>query len=89
MRPESAGSRWETLQARAHLPDVRALLRRGLAHGTPRVVPAAGGGIPNIPTTDDRPFQAPKPSPRPCPGSLRPSTVWAAAPSKGERDEME
>ena len=83
MRPESAGSRWETLQARAHLPEVQAIIRRGISRGTIRVVPAAGGGIRIIPTTDDRPFEALEPSPPPWPGSIRPSTVCASGPSKG------
>jgi hypothetical protein len=65
MRTESAGSRGEILQARAHLPEVRAIIRRGIARGAIRVVHAVGGGIRIIPTTDDSPFQALEPSPPP------------------------
>jgi hypothetical protein len=45
MQPESAGSRWESLQARSHLPEVQAVLRREISRGTIRVTPAPGGGI--------------------------------------------
>jgi hypothetical protein len=89
MRPESAGSRWETLQATAPLPEVQAVIRRDIARGRIRIVPAAGSGIRIIPATDDRPFQALEPSPPPCPGSIRPSTVCTSSPSKGARDEIE
>jgi hypothetical protein len=82
MRPESAGSRWETLQATAHLPEVQAILRRGIARGAIRVVPATGGGIRIIPVTDDSPFPALEPAPPPCPGSIGPSQVRASGPAK-------
>jgi hypothetical protein len=39
MRPDSAGSRWETFQARAPLPEVRAIIRHGIARGTIRSRP--------------------------------------------------
>jgi hypothetical protein len=74
MKPESAGSRWETLQATAHRPEVQAIIRRGMARGTILVVPAAGGGIGIIPTTDDSPFQALEPAPPPCPSAIEP--LW-------------
>ena len=89
MKPESAGSRWETLQAKAHLPEVRAILRREIAGGTIRIVPAAGGGIRIIPTTGDSPFEALEPSTPPCPGSIGPFPVRAPGPPKGSRDETE
>jgi hypothetical protein len=82
MRPESAGSRWETLQATAHLHEVQPVIRRGVFCGAIRVVPAAGGGIRISPATDDSPFQALEPSLPPRPGSIRSSTVRASGPSK-------
>jgi hypothetical protein len=36
MRPESAGSRGETLQARAHLAEFGAIIRREIARHDPR-----------------------------------------------------
>jgi hypothetical protein len=45
MQPESAGSRWESLQSRAHLPEVQAILRREISRGAIRVLAAPGGGI--------------------------------------------
>jgi hypothetical protein len=49
MKPESSANRWEMLQVRAHLPQVRAIIRGGISRGTIRVVPAPGGGIRIIP----------------------------------------
>jgi hypothetical protein len=45
MRPEPRASRWESLQAKAHLPEVQAMIRREISRGEIRVVPASGGGI--------------------------------------------
>jgi hypothetical protein len=75
MKPESAGSLRAAVQAKAHLPEVQAIIRRGISRGTIRVVPAAGGGIRIIPTTDDSPFQSLEASPLACPGSIGPFTV--------------
>jgi hypothetical protein len=85
MRPESAGSRREPLQARSLLPDVQAIIRHGICCGTIRVVPAAGGGIRTIPTTDNRPCEALETSPPPCPGSIRPFTVRVRATERRAR----
>jgi hypothetical protein len=82
MRPRSAGSQWELLQARAHLPEAQAIIRREISRGTIRVVPAAGGQIRIIPTPDDNPFQALERSQPPCPGSIEPFSVCASGPSK-------
>ena len=61
MRPESIASRWETLQAKAHLPEVQALIRREISRGEIRVVPAPGGGIRIIPTNGTMPVEEPEP----------------------------
>jgi hypothetical protein len=45
MQPESAGSPWEALRAKAHLPEVQAIIRREITRGAIRVVPAPGDGI--------------------------------------------
>jgi transcriptional regulator with XRE-family HTH domain len=45
MQPKSADSRWETLRAKAHLPEVQAIIRREISRGAIRVVPAPGDGI--------------------------------------------
>jgi hypothetical protein len=45
MRPEQVASRWESLQVKAHLPEVQAMIRREISRGEIRVVPAPGGGI--------------------------------------------
>ncbi len=45
MKPKSADSRWETLRAKAHLPEVQAIIHREISRGAIRVVPASGGGI--------------------------------------------
>jgi hypothetical protein len=49
MQPESAASRWESLQLKAHLPEVQAIIRREIIRGEIRVAPAPGGGIRIIP----------------------------------------
>jgi hypothetical protein len=46
IRRESASCHWGALQAKAHLPEVRAIIRREIF----RVAPALGGGIRIIPT---------------------------------------
>jgi hypothetical protein len=61
MRPESAGSRWETLQAKAHLPEAQAIIRREIVRGTIRVIPAPSGGIRIIPASGANPVEVPKP----------------------------
>lgn len=45
MRPESTDSGWETLRAKAHLPEVQVIIRREITRGAIRVVPAQGGGM--------------------------------------------
>ena len=62
MRPESAASRWETLQAKAHLPEAQDIIRREISRGEIRVVPAPGGGIRIIPASGTRPIEEPEPS---------------------------
>jgi hypothetical protein len=57
MQPERAGSRWESLQARAHLPEVQALLRVEISRGTIRVIPAPAGGIRIFPVDCGRPLE--------------------------------
>ena len=57
MMLESAGSRWATLQAKAHLPEAQAIIRREIARGAIRVVPASGGGIRIIPMDRDSPSE--------------------------------
>jgi hypothetical protein len=57
MRPESAASRWETLQVKAHLPEVQAIIRREISRGEIRVAPAPGGGIRIIPELDTSPVE--------------------------------
>jgi hypothetical protein len=76
MRPESAGSRWETLQAsRALFPKSGPSPTAEWRAARSAVVLAAGGEIRINPTTDDRPFQALEPSLPLCLGSIRSSTV--------------
>ena len=75
MKPAYARFRWETFQAKAHLPEVQAIVRWGLSRRTIRVVPARGGGIRSMPTMDDRPLQAFEPSAPTCLGSIAPSAV--------------
>ncbi len=60
MRPEKAASRWEILQAKAHLPEVQARIRSEISRGEIRVVPAPGGGIRIIPTNGTTPFEEPQ-----------------------------
>ena len=60
--PESAGSRWATLQAKAHLPETQAVIRREISRGIIRVVPAPGGGIRIIPTSGIRSVGTPEPT---------------------------
>ena len=50
IRRESASSHCGALQAKAHLPEVQAIIRREIFRGTIRVAPAPGGGICIIPT---------------------------------------
>jgi hypothetical protein len=78
MKPESAGPRWETYEAKAHLSEVHAIIRRGFSRGTIRVVSAAGGGIRIVPTSNDRPLRAPQRFPTACPDSIGPIMhVWS------------
>jgi hypothetical protein len=60
--PEFTASGWEALQAKAHLPEVQAIIRREIARGEIRVVPAPGGGIRIIPIYDDSPVEEPVPA---------------------------
>ena len=48
-RRMSAASRWEILQAKAHLPEFQAIIREEIYLGTIRVTHAPGGGIQIIP----------------------------------------
>jgi hypothetical protein len=57
MRPEQAASRWESLQVKAHLPEVQALIRREISRGEIRVVPAPGGGIRIIGESETSPLE--------------------------------
>lgn len=49
MMPYVKESRWETLQANAHRPEVQEMIRREIRKGTIRVRPAVGGGIRILP----------------------------------------
>jgi hypothetical protein len=62
MEPESTSSRWATLEAQAHLPEVQAVIRREIMHGDIRVVPAPGGGIRIIPFNGSSPVEEPAPA---------------------------
>jgi hypothetical protein len=57
VQPQFLDSRWVALQAKAHLPEAQAIIRREIFRGTIRVVPAPGGGIRIIPTTDGSPIE--------------------------------
>ena len=48
-RRRSAASRWETLQAKAHLPEFQAIIRDEISLGSIRVSHAAGGGLQILP----------------------------------------
>jgi hypothetical protein len=61
MWPESPGSRWETLQSKAHIPEIQAIIRREISRGTFRVTTAPGGGIRIIPASGANPVEEPKP----------------------------
>jgi hypothetical protein len=50
VRRKSKAAYWATLQARAHLPEVQAIIRRAIYRGTICVVPAPSSGIRIIPT---------------------------------------
>ncbi len=62
MRPESKGSRWEELEAEAHLAEVQAIIRNEIMRGEIRVAPAPGGGIRIIPLDGDMPVEEPPPA---------------------------
>lgn len=49
MRPESRRPLWTELESKCHLHTVQAIIRREIANGTIRVVPAADGGIRILP----------------------------------------
>ena len=59
----------------AQLPEVQGIILRGIARGTIRAVPAAGGGIRISPTTDESSFQTRESAPLPSPSSIGPVTV--------------
>jgi hypothetical protein len=48
-KPGSAKSRWEYLEANAHLPEVQAIIRREIFRGTIRVAPTPSGAIRIVP----------------------------------------
>ena len=60
--PEFTASRWATLQAKAHLPETQAVIRREISRGIIRVVPAPGGGIRIIPTSGISSVEEPEPT---------------------------
>jgi hypothetical protein len=62
-KSESAVSHWGVLQAKSHLPEVQAIIRREISRGTIRVVPAPGSGIRIIPA-DGSLVEEPEPAPR-------------------------
>lgn len=49
MTPYVRDSRWATLQANAHRPEVQEQIRREIRKGTIRVRPSSGGGIRILP----------------------------------------
>ena len=59
MRPEQAASRWESLQAKAHLPEAQAMIPLEISRGEIRVVPAPGGGILIIRESETSPVEEP------------------------------
>jgi hypothetical protein len=61
MKPESMRSRWEILEAKAHLPEAQDIIRREISRGEIRVVPAPGGGIRIVPVNDVDPVEEPAP----------------------------
>jgi hypothetical protein len=62
MQPQSAGSPWDTLGARAHIPEVQALIGREIIRGTIRIVAAPGGGIRIMPARGARSVEEPEPA---------------------------
>ena len=72
MQPQFIGSRWVALQAKAHLPETQAIIRREIFRGTIRVVPAPDGGIRIIPMTDGSPIERQTAASRRCLISRRP-----------------
>jgi len=62
MRPDFARLRWETLQAKAHLPEAQTIIRHEIARGKIRVVPAPDGGIRIIPVSGAGSVEEPEPS---------------------------
>ena len=63
IRRESATYHLGALPAKAHLPEVQAIIRREIIRGTIRVAPEQGGGIRIIPT-DGCKVQEPELTPR-------------------------
>jgi hypothetical protein len=59
----SAAHRWGALQAKAHLPEIQAIIRREIARGTIRVAPAPGDGV-DIIRSDGGMVEEPEPAAR-------------------------
>jgi hypothetical protein len=62
-RANSRAAYWGNLQAKAHLPEIQAIIRQEVYRDTIRVVRAAGGGIRIIPT-DGSTVEESEPAPR-------------------------
>jgi hypothetical protein len=48
-RIRAAVSRWKDLEAKAHLPEVQAIIRREIFRGTIRIAPTPSGAIRIVP----------------------------------------
>jgi hypothetical protein len=84
--PESAAHRLGALQAKAHIPEVQAIIRREIAGGSIRVAPAPGGGI-RIIRTDGGMVEEPEPLPAPCTSTVRPTVSPPCASGELRHDQ--